>query len=75
MAKHKIPKLVKNSDVIYAIDEYVRYEQHRDILKDHWFRNLSFGELENKYQLSASTVKHIIYDIGDEILLIATSDE
>ncbi len=66
---HEIPEHVKNSDVIYAIDEYVRLEEHRNILKDHWFKGLSFYELTKKYNLSLTTVKNIIYGIGDKILL------
>ena len=66
---HKIPKKIKNSDVVYMIDEYVRLEEHREILKDHWFKGLSFGELTKKYNLSLTAVKNIIYNIGDEILL------
>ena len=66
---HEIPEHVKNSDVLYAIDEYVRLEKHRDILKDHWFKGLSFYELSQVYNLSLTAVKNIIYGIGDKILL------
>ena len=66
---HSIPEDAKNSDIIYLIDEYVRSERDRDILKDHWFHNMSFYELSEKYKISLTAVKKVIYGPGDKILL------
>lgn len=67
--KHSIPENAKNSNVIYLIDEYVRLERDRQILKDHWFGGMTFEQLAENNKLSANAVKNIIYDIGDKILL------
>ena len=69
MANHEIPEDAKNSDIVYLIDEYVRSERDRAILKDHWFHDLSFYDLADKYGISLTTVKKIIYGPGDKILL------
>lgn len=67
--KHKIPKNITNSNLIHCIDEFVRLERDRNILKDKWFQGYSIERLAEKYKISETTVKSVIYDIGDEILL------
>lgn len=71
MAKisHGIPDDAKNSDVHYLLDEYVRFDRDRMILEDHWFGNLSFYQISEKYKISLTAVKKIVYGIGDKILL------
>lgn len=69
MTSHDIPENAKNSDIVYLIDEYVRSERDRNILKDHWFHDLSFYDLAEKYDISLTTVKKVIYGPGDKILL------
>lgn len=66
----KIPKQITNSELMYLIDEYVRLERDRDILKDKWFKGLSIEQLAEKYKLSETTIKNVLHDIGDEILLM-----
>ena len=70
---HDIPEDALNSAVIFCIDEYVRLERDRDILKDHWFRGLSLLMLASKYDLSLTAIKNIVYGIGDKILIRATA--
>lgn len=65
---HEIPQNVKNSEIIEKINEYVRKERDRDILKDHWFGGMSFMAISNKYDMSLTSVKSVIYSIGDAIL-------
>lgn len=67
--KHDIPEHITNSQVLYAIDEYVRIERDRSILKDHWFRGMTFEALAEKHDLSVNKIKNVIYQIGDKILL------
>lgn len=67
--KHSIPENAKNSDITLLIDEYVRLERDRQILKDHWFGGMTFEQLAENNKLSANAVKNIIYDVGDKILL------
>lgn len=67
--KHSIPENAKNSDLCFLIDEYVRLERDRQILKDHWFKGATFETLAENNDLSVNAVKNIIYHIGDKILL------
>lgn len=67
--KHEIPEDMKNSDITILVDEFVRLERDREILKDHWFRGLTFEQLAEKNQLSANAIKNIVYGIGDKVLL------
>ncbi len=67
--KHSIPENAKNSDITFLIDEYVRLERDRQILKEHWFGGMTFEQLAENNKLSVNAVKNIIYDIGDKILL------
>ena len=67
--KHEIPEDMKNSDITILIDEFVRLERDREILKDHWFRGLTFEQLAGKNRLSVNAIKNIVYGIGDKVLL------
>ena len=66
---HSIPENAKNSDLVFLIDEYVRLERDRMILKQKWFQGLTFEELAEKYDLSTNATKNIVYGIGDKVLL------
>lgn len=67
--RHEIPENVKNSELAMFIDEFVRLERDRNILKDHWFLGLTFEQLAEKNRLSVNAIKNIVYGIGDKILL------
>ena len=49
---HEIPEDALNSAVQYCIDEYVRLEQHRDILRDKWFRGSTIEAIAIEYKMS-----------------------
>lgn len=68
---HEIPEHIKNSELIFCIDEFVRNERDREILKYKWFNGYTIEKLSDKYNLSETKIKSIVYDIGDEILLKA----
>lgn len=68
---HEIDKDTKNSNIEYCINEYVRNERDREILRKRWFRVTTIEGLASEYQLSETKIKEIIYDMGDEILLRA----
>lgn len=70
---HDIPAETLNSNINYCIDEYVRLEIHREMLRDKWFRGMSFEALAEKYHVTSQTAKNVIYDIGDKILIRASS--
>lgn len=70
--QHDIPADTLNRNINYCIDEYVRLIKHRDMLRDKWFYGLTISQIAEKYGISDTAVKSVIYDIGDEILLRAS---
>ena len=71
MTIHTIDDNVKNSDIEYCINEYVRPIEYREILHKHWFSRATIGSLAEEYHISETAVKKIIYNVGDKILLKA----
>lgn len=67
----KIPEDTLNSCLNYCIDEYVRIEEHRDMLREFWFKGLTISAIAEKHHKSDSCVKDVLYKIGDRILLRA----
>ena len=70
---HDIPEETLNSNIEYCINEYVRLTRHRDMLRDKWFGGLSLEQIAEKYRISVTATKTVIYDIGDKILLRAST--
>ena len=68
----KIDADTLNSNIEYCIDEYVRIYEHRDILREKWFEGFSITEIAEKHNLSETSVKNILYDQGDNILIRAS---
>lgn len=66
----KIPEDTLNACLYYCIEQYVRLENHRSILYDHWFKGLSTKELADKYHLSTTAISDI-FRMGDKIILRA----
>lgn len=71
MTIHTINDEVKNSDIEYCIDEYVRPVEYREILRKHWFHRTTISALAEEYHISETAVKNVIYGLGDKILLKA----
>ena len=69
---HKIPENVTNSNLNFCINEYVRLEKHRDMLRDKWFMGLTLEQIAEKYEISDTQTKNIIYGVGDRVLLKAS---
>ena len=72
MASHEIPENTYNSDLAFCINEFVRNVEHRKILRDWWFHGETLEGLAGKYHLSVTSVKKVVYEIGDPILNKAT---
>lgn len=68
---HEIPEDVLNSAIEYCINEYVRLKENREILRDRWFGGMTISELAGKYNKAETSIKDVIYGIGDRILLKA----
>jgi len=71
MIDHSIPEHTYNSDLLFCINEFVRSEEQREILKDWWFHDYTIECLAEKYHRSVTGIKNILYGIGDRILLKA----
>ena len=67
----KIDENILNANIEYCIDEYVRNITHRQILRDKWFYGLSLKELADKYKMSDTSIRRVVYDTGDKILIRA----
>ena len=68
----KIDNDTLNSNIEYCIDEYVRLKRDRQMMRDKWFEGLSLKQLADKYDMSETAVKKVIYKKGDEILYRAS---
>lgn len=72
MTIHSISDDIKNSNIEYCIDEYVRLVEHRQILRERWFEGKSIEQLAEIHNVSDTYIKKIIYGTGDKILLRAS---
>jgi DNA-directed RNA polymerase specialized sigma24 family protein len=68
----KIPEDTLNSNIEYCIDEYVRLYEHRDMLREKWFKGKTLEEIAELHNISVTQVKNIIYTLGDKILVRAS---
>lgn len=71
----KIDENIRNSDIEYCINEYVRLVEHRDILREKWFKGFTLDQLAAKYNRSLTSIKKIVYGTGDKILLKAAEKQ
>ena len=58
---------LSNSEVCYLIDQWIRNERDRAILKDRLINGLTFERLAEKYDLSTVQVKCIVYKAMDRL--------
>lgn len=69
---HEIGEEILNSNIEYCIDEFVRFYEHREMLREKWFGGMTLDELAYKHKMSQTSVKKVIYGIGDKILIRAS---
>lgn len=50
-----------NSEISRLIDEYIHSERDRSIMKDRLINGMVYEKLAEKYALSVSQVKRIVY--------------
>lgn len=67
----KIGEDILNSKIEYCIDEYVRLIEHREMLREFWFQGMTIAQISEKHKLSDTSVKKVLYNTGDKILLRA----
>lgn len=69
---HEIDENILNSNIEYCIDEYVRLYEHREMLREKWFSGMTLEQIADKHKISLTSVKKIIYSIGDKVLVRAS---
>ncbi len=57
-----------NQQLSALIDDWIRDERNRDILKDRFIRCMTFDEIADKYCICERHVKRIVYRYGDHLL-------
>ena len=67
MKSHKLPKNVLNSEAEFFINEYVRYNQHRSMLRDWWFSPTTLQQIAEKYNYSLTRTKSILYNYTNQL--------
>lgn len=67
----KIDDDILNSAIEYCIDEYVRLIEHREMLREFWFKGMTISGIAEKHNISETSVKKVLYNTGDKILLRA----
>lgn len=67
----KIDDDILNSAIEYCIDEYVRLIEHREMLREFWFKGMTIAGIAEKHNISETSVKKVLYNTGDKILLRA----
>lgn len=67
----KIDDDILNSAIEYCIDEYVRLIEHREMLREFWFHGMTIAGIAEKHNISETSVKKVLYNTGDKILLRA----
>ena len=58
---------IKNSDISNMIDEWIKSERDRKILKRRLIDGICFEPLADEFQLSVSQTKRIIYRCENEL--------
>lgn len=52
---------ISNSIILEMIEDYVKGERNRHILKDRLINLMCYEPLAEKYEISVSTVKRVVY--------------
>lgn len=59
---------LSNSEVSYLIDQWIRNERDRAILKDRLINGLTFERLAEKYAMSVRQTKNIVYKATEKLV-------
>ena len=58
---------ISNSELNYLIDQWIRSERDRAILKDRLINGLTFERLAEKHDMSVRQTKNIVYKAMDRL--------
>ena len=59
---------LSNSEVCYLIDQWIRNERDRAILKDRLINGLTFERLAEKHDMSVRQTKNIVYKATERLV-------
>ena len=59
---------LSNSEVCYLIDQWIRNERDREILKDRLINGLTFERLAEKHDMSVLQTKNIVYKSMEKLV-------
>ena len=58
---------IANSEIDYLIDQWIRNERDRAILKDRLINGMTFERLAEKHDMSVRQTKNIVYKAMDRL--------
>ena len=59
---------IANSEIDYLIDQWIRSERDRAILKDRLINGLTFERLAEKHDMSVRQTKNIVYKSMEKLV-------
>ena len=59
---------ISNSEIDYLIDQWIRNERDRAILKDRLINGMTFERLAEKYDMSVRQIQNIVYKSMDRLV-------
>ena len=59
---------IANSELNYLIDQWIRSERDRAILKDRLINGLTFERLAEKHDMSVRQIQNIVYKSMDRLV-------
>ena len=59
---------LSNSEVCYLIDQWIRNERDRAILKDRLINGMTFERLAEKHDMSVRQTKNIVYKSMEKLV-------
>ena len=59
---------ISNSEIDYFIDQWIRNERDRAILKDRLINGMTFERLAEKHDMSVRQIQNIVYKSMDRLV-------
>lgn len=59
---------ISNSEIDYLIDQWIRNERDRAILKDRLINGMTFERLAEKHDMSVRQIQNIVYKSMDRLV-------
>ena len=59
---------LSNSEVCYLIDQWIRSERDRAILKDRLIKGMTYERLAEKHDMSVRQTKNIVYKATEKLV-------